>query len=186
VARTRPAVHTPDPWEQGSQQEDAGRSLEGGHVVTSTAEIALGHGPSVRRKIMAARAMFRPTAFCDRAQMAHSLGAISEAIAADFLTRHGFRIIARNYRINRKEIDIIAALGNTIAFVEVKARGGKGYGHPCEAITWKKRREIAHVAQGWISRFGSPQLTYRFDAIAIVWQGSSHTIEHVQNAWMVT
>ena len=118
--------------------------------------------------------------------MAHSLGAVSETLAADFLARHGFLVIGRNYRVNRKEIDIIARRGNVVAFVEVKARGGKGYGHPCEAITWKKRREIAHVANAWISRFGAPDLSYRFDAIAIIWQGNSHTIEHIENAWLVT
>jgi putative endonuclease len=116
--------------------------------------------------------------------MAHSLGAVSEAVAADFLVRHGFRILARNYRVNRKEIDIIAQRADVIAFVEVKARGGRGYGHPCEAITWKKRREIAHVANAWITRFGTPALVYRFDAIAITWQGSLHTIEHIENAWL--
>lgn len=118
--------------------------------------------------------------------MAHSLGAVSETLAADFLVRRGYVILARNYRVNRKEIDIIARYGNQIAFVEVKARGGHGFGHPCEAITWKKRREIAHVAHAWISRFGTPQLSYRFDAVAITWQGSSHTIEHIENAWLAT
>ena len=116
--------------------------------------------------------------------MAHSLGAVSETIAADFLTRHGFRILARNYRVNRKEIDIVAQRANVVAFVEVKARGGDGYGHPCDAITWKKRREIAHVANAWIARFGTPALAYRFDAIAIRWQGSRYSVEHVENAWM--
>lgn len=116
--------------------------------------------------------------------MAHSLGAISEALAADFLAKAGYCILARNYRVNRKEIDIIAQRVNVIAFVEVKARGGRGYGHPCEAITWKKRREIAHVASAWIARFGTSKEVYRFDAIAITWQGNRHTIEHIENAWL--
>jgi putative endonuclease len=116
--------------------------------------------------------------------MAHSLGAISESIAVDYLVRRGFQILARNYRVNRKEVDIIAQRASVVAFVEVKARGGRGYGHPCEAITWKKRREIAHVANVWIARFGTSALAYRFDAIAITWQGQSHTIEHIENAWL--
>ena len=116
--------------------------------------------------------------------MAHTLGAVSETIAADFLTRRGFSILARNYRVNRKEIDIIARCADTIAFVEVKARGGAGYGHPCDAITWKKRREIAYVANAWIARYGAPEFSYRYDAIAITWQGSRHTLEHIENAWI--
>lgn len=117
--------------------------------------------------------------------MPDQLGRHSENLAADYLLQHGWHILARNYRVNRKEVDIIARRAHTVAFVEVKARGGPGYGHGLEAITWKKRREIAHVAQAWIGRCGDPDLHYRFDAIAITWHGNSHTLEHIENAWLL-
>jgi putative endonuclease len=113
----------------------------------------------------------------------HHLGTSSESFAAQFLDQHGYEIIARNFRVRHKEIDIIARQDNTIAFVEVKARSGAGCGHPLEAITWKKRREIAQVASAWIDRHGDPRFIYRFDAIAVVWRGHVHTIEHIENAW---
>ena len=113
------------------------------------------------------------------------LGPRSEDLAADYLRTVGWHILARNYRVNRKEVDIIARRATTVAFVEVKARAGAGYGHGLEAITWKKRREIAHVAHAWIGRCGTPELHYRFDAIAITWHGSSHTLEHIENAWLL-
>lgn len=113
----------------------------------------------------------------------HELGTTSERNAVVFLHRHGYRILARNFRIGRKEIDIIARQHNIIAFIEVKARSGTGCGHPLEAITWKKRREIMQVASAWIDRHGHSALTYRFDAIAIVWRGEHYTIEHTTNAW---
>ena len=72
--------------------------------------------------------------------MHRDLGPRSEALAAAYLEAHDYEIVARNYRINRKEIDIIARRADTVAFVEVKARAGPGYGHGLEAITWKKRR----------------------------------------------
>src|SRR5687768_9566081 len=93
----------------------------------------------------------------------HERGRLSETVAADYLQQNGWRILERGYRVNRKEIDIIARRAHTIAFVEVKARAGAGYGHASEAITWKKRREIEHVAQIWIARHGAPELDYRFD-----------------------
>ena len=117
--------------------------------------------------------------------MPHELGPRSESLAASYLADKGWRILARNYRVNRKEIDIIARRANTVAFVEVKARAGPGYGHGLEAITWRKRREIAHVAQAWIGRHGTSGLQYRFDAIAITWHGRSHTLEHVDHAWLL-
>ena len=114
----------------------------------------------------------------------HHRGTISEDLAADYLSRNGWQIVERRYRVNRKEVDIIARRDATIAFIEVKARAGRGYGHPLEAVTWKKRREIEHVARAWIARAGEALYEYRFDAIAITWDGNSHTIEHVENAWI--
>ena len=113
----------------------------------------------------------------------HQLGTSSESHAACFLQHRGYQILARNFRIGRKEIDIIARKCNIIAFVEVKARSGTGCGHPLEAITWKKRREIMQVASAWIDRHGHASLTYRFDAVAVIWRGHAYTIEHIENAW---
>ena len=113
----------------------------------------------------------------------HTRGRTSEDLAAAFLVRRGWSILERNHRAGRKEIDIIARRGNIIAFVEVKARAGTGCGHPLEAITWKKRREIDFVARSWIVRNGATTLEYRFDAVAVTWTGNSYRIEHVENAW---
>jgi putative endonuclease len=113
----------------------------------------------------------------------HELGRRSEVIACAHLVAQGWKILARNYRAGHKEIDIIARFADTIAFVEVKARAGTGCGHPLEAITWAKRREIAHVARAWLRENPGAWLEYRFDAIAIVWNGASHDLEHVENAW---
>jgi putative endonuclease len=113
----------------------------------------------------------------------HDLGRRSEDIACDYLRARGWRIIARNFRSGHKEVDIIAGLGHTVAFVEVKARARTDCGHPLHAITWAKRREIAHVARAWLGQHAIAGAEYRFDAIAITWCGSSHVLEHVQNAW---
>jgi putative endonuclease len=115
----------------------------------------------------------------------HQLGRRSEDVACAYLIARGWRILERNYRAGHKEIDIIARSGDTIAFVEVKARAGDDWGHPLEAITWLKRREIAHVARAWLQKNRCATLEYRFDAIAIQWRGRSHVLEYVPNAWRV-
>ena len=113
----------------------------------------------------------------------HDLGRNSEHLAAQYLHDRGYQILERNYRVGHKEIDLIVARDGMIAFVEVKARAGLGYGHPLEAITWSKRREIAYVARAWIAAHGRAGLSYRFDAIAVVWAGPEAAVEHVPNAW---
>lgn len=112
------------------------------------------------------------------------LGDRGEEIAARHLRERGWAVLDRNFRLGRKEIDLVARRGEVVAFVEVKTRGGAGYGHPLEAITWKKRREIGQVAQAWIDRHGREGDVYRFDAVAVlVGGGGEPVVEHVEDAW---
>jgi putative endonuclease len=112
------------------------------------------------------------------------LGDRGEEIAAAYLAERGWRILNRQFRLGHREIDLVARRGEVVAFVEVKTRGGTGYGHPLEAITWKKRREIQRVALAWIDRYGLPGDVYRFDAVGILLPaGGAPRIEHVEDAW---
>ena len=112
------------------------------------------------------------------------LGDRGERLAAEHLERAGWLILHRNFRVGRKEIDLVARRGEVVAFVEVKTRSGLGYGHPLEAITWRKRREIHQVASAWIARHGHPGELYRFDAIAVrLAAGGAPVLEHVEDAW---
>jgi putative endonuclease len=112
------------------------------------------------------------------------LGVRGESVAARHLEREGWSILHRNFRMGRKEIDLVARRGEVVAFVEVKSRAGSGYGHPLEAITWRKRREIQQVASSWVHRFGREGDVYRFDAVAVMWlPGRDPEVEHVEDAW---
>lgn len=115
----------------------------------------------------------------------HALGRWGETKAACALERRGWRILARNYRFGRREIDLIARRGRLLAFVEVKTRAGLGYGHPEEAVTALKQREIEAVARDFVRRHRLEHLDIRFDVIAIV-VGRGRRVErftHVPDAW---
>lgn len=113
----------------------------------------------------------------------HELGRRGEDVAARHLGRSGWRILARNFRLGHKEIDIVARRGRLVAFVEVKTRRNAVFGDPLEAITPAKRREIECVAQAWVARYGGTEDTYRFDAIAVYWSGPEPVVSHVADAW---
>ncbi|MCI0436727.1 MAG: YraN family protein [Gemmatimonadetes bacterium] len=114
----------------------------------------------------------------------HEFGRECEASAARFLESAGWVILARNYRSGHAEIDLVACRDEVIAFVEVKGRAGRQFGHPLDAITPAKRREIARAARQWIARHGKPSFAYRFDAIAVTRQSAGrHSIEHIRDAW---
>ena len=115
----------------------------------------------------------------------HALGRWGEAKAASALERRGWRILARNYRWGRREIDLVARRDGVLAFVEVKTRAGVGFGHPEEAVTAIKRREIEAVARDFVVRNRMEHLEIRFDVVAIV-VGRGRRIQrftHVPDAW---
>jgi putative endonuclease len=101
------------------------------------------------------------------AQTRQNRGARSEALAADYLASLGYRIVARNHRCRRGEIDIIAYDGDTLCFVEVRSRTPSRFGTPLETIGRQKMRRIVFAAQDYISRLGTPWPPMRFDAVGI-------------------
>lgn len=117
----------------------------------------------------------------------HRVGRHFEAIAVAWLEERGWTVVDRNVRFRRREIDLIIRRGAVVAFVEVKGRRGVGQGHPLEAVTPLKRREIEGVARWWVEHHGSQGEEYRFDAVAVRSRprgaGGGLEIEHVEGAW---
>ncbi len=113
-----------------------------------------------------------------------ALGDRGERLAAEHLEREGWVILHRNFRQGRREIDLVARRGGVVAFVEVKTRSGLAHGHPLEAVTAGKRREVQQVATGWIAAFGQPEDRYRFDAVSVLLARSgAPLVQHLENAW---
>ena len=75
-----------------------------------------------------------------------ALGELGERIAARWLRRGGWRIVAHRFRSGHRDIDLVVERDGTVAFVEVKARRSGGFGGPVEAVGWRKQRELARSA----------------------------------------
>jgi putative endonuclease len=105
-----------------------------------------------------------------------------ESIAVNCLKEHGYQIIKRNYRTKFGEIDIIAKDGDTIVFVEVKARKSTAY-NPKEAVTRSKKRKISMVALYYLKTTRQTNVRARFDVVAIDSGKTSGTVEIVKNAF---
>ncbi len=90
----------------------------------------------------------------------------AEWIALLFLVAKGYRPLARRYAASGGEIDLIMTRGNTIAFVEVKARGLMD--NALAAISATKRQRFSRAARAWLSRNPRAQgKTWRADAVFI-------------------
>jgi putative endonuclease len=110
-------------------------------------------------------------------------GRFGEDIAENYLRKHGYQILERNFRIRDGEIDIIAIDQDTLACVEVKARKTTEFGSPLEAITYRKLRSLTKAIQ--LYKLKHPQLPdlMRIDAVAITLNEDNQilTIELVKN-----
>ena len=94
-------------------------------------------------------------------------GAGAERAAETFLLRRGLRIVARNYRTPRGEIDIIADDGGTLVFVEVRMRSGGAFGGAEESIDRRKRQRIVAAARHFLASGASAEPPCRFDAMLL-------------------
>lgn len=103
-----------------------------------------------------------------------SLGREGETRAARFLEARGYRIVARNVRAARVEIDLIAGLDGVLVFVEVKSRratgpdGFGGHGQAAEAVDERKQARLRRGARAWLDEHPAARRRsrrIRFDVI---------------------
>jgi putative endonuclease len=69
--------------------------------------------------------------------------------------------------------------------VEVKTRRGKDFGHPVDAVNWRKQRELSRSAAVWIARYGTEKQTFRFDVVGVLMSEIGARVRHVENAFNV-
>ena len=112
------------------------------------------------------------------------LGLAGETAALRYLRRRGFVIVGTRVRLLRGEVDIIARDGETLVFVEVKARKGEGFGRPEESVTPAKQRQIRKVAECYLAKKKLRDVPCRFDVVAVRCDGScGEVIEHIEDAF---
>ena len=100
--------------------------------------------------------------------MSRESGKIGEDVAVKFLRRRGYKIIERNYRGSRYEVDIVAREGGVLSFIEVKTRAPGKSLSGAEAINREKQRRIAQAAQHYLMTHPQEQSSVcRFDVVLL-------------------
>jgi putative endonuclease len=113
-------------------------------------------------------------------------GRIGEESVCRYLESHGYRIVARNYRIRGGEIDIIAENGEYLAFVEVKSRKPDSMVTGFEAVNKRKQGLIIRTASDYCIK-NPTELQPRFDiAQVIISGGRVLSIDYIPNAFDTT
>ena len=112
-----------------------------------------------------------------------STGIQGEEVACRFLSDKGYRIIERNWRSGRYEIDIIARDGETMVFCEVKTARSRRFGPAVGWVTPRKTRRIATAALDYIASHDIRECPFRFDVIGLDVRDDGVTVTHLENAF---
>lgn len=93
------------------------------------------------------------------------LGQEGERAAAAYLERSGYRILARNTRVEGVELDLVVERAGVVVFVEVKTRRGRAFGAPEEAVDARKQARIVRGASAWLRQQRRRPRQARFDVV---------------------
>ncbi|HZH90769.1 MAG TPA: YraN family protein [Pyrinomonadaceae bacterium] len=107
-----------------------------------------------------------------------ALGQRGEALAAAFLERAGYALVAANFElpvgrnlrgaIVNAEIDLVAYEGETLCFVEVKTRASDWFAAPEQNVDRRKQRQITRAARVYRRTFGLNHAPYRYDVVSVI------------------
>lgn len=111
-------------------------------------------------------------------------GAVGERLAADYLTRQGYKIIETNYRCKEGEVDIIANDGYFLVFIEVRTKSSRMFGSPEESVTARKKEHLINATARYLENHGGLPTQWRIDFVAVELDraGNPLRIEVIKNA----
>jgi putative endonuclease len=110
------------------------------------------------------------------------LGRQGEQIAADYVVALGWQMLDRNWHGAHGELDVIAQDGETLVFIEVKARRGATLDDAFARVDKRKQAALALTAEEYLDARGLTDAPWRIDVIAVRFSSGPPQIEHVQDA----
>lgn len=110
-------------------------------------------------------------------------GREAESAAAAWLEGQGYRVIDRNHRTRRGEVDLVCEEGETLCFVEVRSRATELFGTPAESIDRAKTMKVVRAAKDWALRNEALERSIRFDVVAVLQGDSGPTFELIRAAF---
>ena len=113
----------------------------------------------------------------------NELGEKGEQLAVEFLQKNNFKILERNWRFKKAEVDIIALKNDILAVIEVKTRSSNYFGNPQDFVNQKKIQLLVEAINEYVISKGL-DVEVRFDIIAILKNKHNFNIEHLEDAFL--
>ncbi|MCQ4140284.1 MULTISPECIES: YraN family protein [Chryseobacterium] len=113
----------------------------------------------------------------------NDFGKKAEELAAEYLQKNGYKILVRNFRYQKAELDLVAEKDSLIVVVEVKARSTDVFNLPQEAVNKRKIKLIVSAANYFMEEYNKNQ-EVRFDIISVLPDENKNLmIEHIIDAF---
>lgn len=119
----------------------------------------------------------------ERFALGRRRGQVGEDAAARFLRSEGYRVLERNWRRGRLELDIVCRQGDTLVFVEVKTRGAGSRGTPADGLDRAKMRNLVRAANLYLSEHECWDEPCRFDLVAVLETETGLELDHIADAF---
>lgn len=110
-------------------------------------------------------------------------GKFGEDEAIRWLASQGYEIVDRNVVNHAGEIDLVAREGETLCFVEIKARASQAFGPAIAAVDARKQRRISRAAALYLAMKKLHNSPCRFDVLGLDWEGTAWRYTLVRNAF---
>ena len=112
----------------------------------------------------------------------NELGKKGEEFAIDFLVKAGYKILEKNYRYRKAEVDLIVQKNKTLIAVEIKTRSSDFFGNPALFLKTKQQQRIVEAINYYV-KHNNLDVEVRFDVISIVKKKGRFEIQHLKNAF---
>lgn len=112
----------------------------------------------------------------------NELGKKGEQLALEYLQNKSFRLVEKNWRHHKDEIDLIFTHENTYVFVEVKTRESTWAGEPEELVTLGQQKRIIRAADAYMIE-KDLDFEVRFDAVGVIINQHQQNITHLEEAF---
>lgn len=113
----------------------------------------------------------------------NDLGKKGEQLAIDFLIDNKYKILEKNYRYLKAEVDIIAKKEGVLAVVEVKTRSSDYFGNPQDFVNPKKIKLLLSAIDYYVNE-KDLDVEVRFDIIAIITNKKETKVTHLKDAFL--
>lgn len=112
----------------------------------------------------------------------NELGEKGEELATQFLRQKGYKILQRNYRFKKLEVDIICEDKNELVIIEVKTRASRYLAGPEDTVSKSKQKSIVKAANQYIID-NEIEVETRFDIVSIILNDKETHIDHLIDAF---